>query len=130
MYYPRPDFFLLIFSSFILYVVVISILLWSDMADVFTFIFATIPISFVYTKSSVFSFLVVSSMIFIIQCSSHISLNLLNCTFLSIVAFDIDLIFHMYPPLSILFQLTKGKLNSPLIIIVCFDFSTLLRIFF
>merc|ERR1712121_466373 len=58
--------FLLIFSSLILYVVVISILLCSDMADVFTSIFATILISFVYTKSSVFTFLVVYSMICII----------------------------------------------------------------
>merc|ERR1712121_599505 len=99
-------FFLLIFSSFILYVVVISILLWSDMADVFTSICATIPISFVYTKSSVFSFLGVSSMICIKQCSSHISLNLLNCNFSFVVAFDIDLISHMHPPLSILFHIT------------------------
>merc|ERR1712215_227611 len=35
----------------------------------------------------------------------------------------------MHPPVSILFHVTKGKLKSPLIIIVCFDFSTLLRIF-
>merc|ERR1711895_285616 len=88
-------FFLFIFSSFILYFVVISILLWSDMSDVFTSICDTIPISFVYTKSSVFSFLVASSMICIKQCSSNILLNLLNCNFSFVVAFDIDLISHM-----------------------------------
>merc|ERR1712002_991421 len=98
--------FMLIFSSFILYFVVISISLWSDMADVFTSICATIPISFVYTRSSVFSFLVVSSMICIKQCSSHILLNLLKCNFSFVVAFDIDLISHVHPPLSILFHIT------------------------